>query len=58
MNYALEKLVEERRSLYMQQEFLENHVKDCESKLRAFREDQEWNEKAIRETEEAIRKLE
>lgn len=58
MNYALEKLIEERRSLYMQQEFLDNHIADCESKLKSFERDKLWNEKIIKQVEEAIRKLE
>lgn len=58
MNYALENLIEVRKKLYTQQEFLEKHVSDTERALKAYKQDQFWNEKAIKETEEAIRKLE
>ena len=58
MNYALGKLIEERDRLYTQQAFLTQHVSDHEKKVESFKNDQFWNEKAIKEIEEAIRKLE
>ena len=58
MDYALNKLIEEGKSLYIQQDFIDNHIADYEGKLKALRKEKILNEEAIKQTEEAIRRLE
>jgi hypothetical protein len=58
MDYVLDKLIEEGKSLYVQQDFIDNHIADYEGKIKGLRKEKLLNEKAIKQVEEAIRKLE
>jgi hypothetical protein len=42
----------------VQQDFIDNHIADYEGKIKGLRKEKLLNEKAIKQVEEAIRKLE